>query len=1046
MPRAHVHSVSRKGSYVTLLLSSHTASLTRRTRHTRTVAPSVIVLAMTLASLFSNTFARAELADDYLFALRERGWHDTALEYLDSSQQDPLASDAFLKKVPYEQAVTQVALARSAPSDKQRQQALAEAAAAFQGFAAAEPNSPLQLQALATSGNLLTELALSANNKAENLPAAARKQREQLNTSARDFLDQAKQPLSKLQEQCQTKIAALPKAAELQNSRPSQANRQQLEGKLAEAKFLLAKLEFEKARTYEPDSKARTKALKTSATAFAKLYEEYEDKLVGFYARFYEGRSKQAAGKIEEALECYLDIVDQPPIPNQDFRRLVSRAYRYRTECHLASNEFDQAIEECREWLEEASGPELTQPDWLAVSYQLATTYEAKAAASSGGDAQRAEAEARKLYREIARQPGEFQREAKAKIAAGGSQRKSPQVVKSFEEAFRAGKDALQQMNSAKMAVRLAAENNPDSVRSLEEQAEAEQLAAAAYFRQAIQLADDQADRDQLGNAHYFLCWLYWEQDRLDEAAVLGEFLSRRFPENNYARVAAKLALAAYERLYNQSRQANESSNFAATKLTEVAELLIQRWPDSEEAAAGLNLLINIALRDNRLADAEARLERLPPASRAGAELRLGGALWTRYLRASSGSQAEPDEQAKQLKEKAGKLLANGFEAIKSKPSVNAVEATGALYYSQLLLSEGQADQAVAALEDPNVGPLTLIKGNSAVAENPQFVQEAYKVGLRAYLSTEPPQREQAQAMMSALESALGNQADAEQKLISIYVSLGLQLQQQISDLTAAGQAGKARAVANSFADLLARVTERAGAADNWKIQSWIAQTNLQLGQGLSGEDATEYFEKAEQAYQTLLDKAKQNPKFAPSPISILATKKKLADCQLAMGNYDDAFQQYALILKGKPNMLELQQAAAAALQKWGADDQQPKRLEEAIRGAMPQANRKNLVWGWLRIAAIADQAKRRAEKQAASDPKQAARAAKYEDLFFKARYHAAEARFLAAKLSSGADRTKQLGTARQSLASMQRLYPDLGGPKWQSAYQKLIQQMDQLQ
>ena len=741
-----------------------------------------------------------------------------------------------------------------------------------------------------------------------------------------------------------------------------------------------------------------------------------------------------------------MPIIDEPPIRKSSFSSTcLSIVSIPRSECHLLKKDFDKAIEECNEWLEESSGPELTEPDWLAVSYQLANAYEAQAT-SGGADPKRNNNEARKLYREIAKYPGEFQREAKAKLASGGGGRKRPAIVRTFEQAFTAGKESLEQMNSARIAAGIAKENNPNSVSSLEAEVDEERLAAVNYFRQALQLADRQSKQDDLASTYYFLCALYWEAGRHEEAAVVGEFMARRFSDHPQAQVAAKIALAAYERMYNSAQQAGDDASFESAHLAEIAELLVLRWPESPEAQAGLNLLINLALRDNRLADAEKILQQLPPASRAGAELRLGGSLWARYSKAISADATSASDATLQLKQKAGKLLANGFKALSASPKVSASEASGVLYYAQFLLAEDRADEAIAALENDSVGPLGLIKRKSTVAQRAAFVQQAYRVGLQAYLSSEPPQNEKAKAMMTAMEATIGNGKDAQQKLINIYVSLGLQLQQQISGLTAEGKTEKARAVAESFALVLEQVTARSGAADSWKIQNWIARTNLQLGQGLSGADAEKYFRQATSAYQTLIEKAEENPKFAPSPVSILATKKKLADCYLAQNKFADAFQQYALILKGKPNSLDLQLGAAAALQKWGSEEKDAKRLEEAIRGAMPQANRKNLVWGWLRIADLVERSRRSAAKKAADDPKQAARVAKYEDLFFQARYHVAESRFAAAMLASGAERNKQMGKALQNLKSMQKLYPKLGGPKWQGAYLELMKQMEQVQ
>ena len=1028
------------GSRVTSLLCLQTASRTHTTSLSLAIRP-MLVSWVLLACLQP---ANADRADDYLAGLRQRGWHDTVLEYLDEAEQDPIATPAFLEKLEYERAITQIALARQALGDRKQQALLAEAADALQRFAAGPAASPLQLQALATAGNIFNEQALLATNKAEQLPAAARTQREPLLNAARKSLEQAERPLNELLRLSNKRLESLPKAAEMQKDPAAQANRRQLLAKQAEAKFLLAKLSFEKSRTYAPDSKDRQQALESAADAFAKVYEEYEEKLVGFFARLYQGRSYQAAGELDDALECYWDIVDQPPIPNQDFRRLVTRAFRYRAECHLASDDLDTAIKECREWLEESRNSERDEPDWLALSFQLAKAYDAKAAQSDGVDAKRPRTEARKLYREVARIPGEFQREAKANIAsASGNATDQPIVVETFGEAFNAGKSALEQMSFSQQAQLLAKENNPDSVESLGDQAKAYRASALQYFHQALQLAEEQTDPEQLVSTQYYLCWLYWETGKLEDAAVLGLFVARRYPESKFAPVAAKLALASYERLYNSAKQSNQPADYEAQELADVAEMLVQRWPESPEAASGLNLLINIALRDDRLSDAEQLLQRLPPASRAGAELRLGGALWTRYLRATS-SQAEPDEQTLELKARSRQLLESGFDTLQSSGQASAAEMASVLYYAQLLLASGDAQQAIAALENDSVGPLNLVTKLSPAESQSTIVQETYKVALRAYLSVEPPQREKAQAMMAALESAVGQQDDAQQKLINVYVSLGLQLQQQISTLSAEGHADKARAVATAFEDLLNRVTQRAGAANDWKIQSWIAQTNLQLGQGLRGEDAARYFQQAADAYQALLAQAEADPDFAPSPIAVLATRKRLADCQLAQAEYAAAMQSYVTILREKPNMLELQQAAASALQQWGTEHEDSQKLDDAIRGSMPQANRKNLVWGWLRLAAIADQAKRRAERKADDDPAQVSRVKKYKDLFFEARYHAAEARFAAAMLADGAARKQQLDKARQGLESMKRLYPELGGPRWKAAYLKLLEQMEQ--
>ena len=1013
--------------------------------HGRLIGSASLALYLSCLILCEGTRADTDdMAMAFVEGLRERGWHDVVLEYLDRADRDPLATQAFLDRVSYERAVTQTALAGETTNEKQRTAVLDQAIRGFQRYAETHSNSALSLDALNQIGRVLNQRALYALSRSDRLPATAQGQREQLQQQARDSFDSARKSLEDLIESCSRMEASLPKAAQAQKQPPGHPRRQALQAQQAEAEFSLAKILFESSRTYPVDSKGRSQALEQAAEAFKKLFEDYDQKLVGFFGRLYEGRCYQTLDKTEQALDCFEDLIDQP-ISIPSFRRLVARAYRHRAEIHLANGKFDKSIEETSECLRESRGLELQQPEWLAVAFQLAKAYQAKAADSSAGDnARKLKSESQKLLRNIARHPGEFQRQAKGELASGSADGGLPAVAKTFDEAFAAGKTSLERMNSAKLAAKLALENNPDAVENLRQQAASHQTASINYFQTAVRLGDTDDHLEELIELRYFLCWLYWEDDRLHEAAVVGEFLARSYPDSKYAAMAAKVALAAFERLYNQARSADTAgAEFEAGKLNDIAELMVLRWPDSPEGSAAMNLLINIAIRDDRIADAEALLEQLPASSRASAELTLGSSLWTRYLRSSAGGGSGSvgnkvsDVSITTLKERAGDLLSRGFEATRSKTNPSTAEATGILYFVQWLLAHDRIDQAVAVLEDEQVGPLSLVEKVTSAGAQSEFAQEAYKAALRAYVSLEPPERNKARAMMDELESTLGKAGNSQQQLTSIYVSLGLQLQRQINELSAAGNTSKARNVAAAFGDLLKRVTSGSDGND-WKVQSWIAQTNLQLGRGLRGEDAASYFEQAEKACRALLAAAEKDPDFAPSKTAVLRVRKRLGDCLLAKQEFEAALEQYTSILKEKPSMLELQQVSALVLQQWGTESKVIQKIELAIRGTLPQAGGKNLVWGWVRLATIADQAKRRATQR-----KNSANVSRYTDLFFEARFNAAKARFAASQISVGALRQKHLETARRSVKSMQQLYPNLGGPKWQKAFAELLKQME---
>ncbi|TWU27819.1 hypothetical protein Pla144_25960 [Bythopirellula polymerisocia] len=991
--------------------------------------------------LFAAGLCGTTLADDrsgdFLDKLREKGWHDVALEYLEQASDDPLATPEFLGRVEFEMAVTRSDLARRTVNANQRQAMLSEAAEGLRNFAAKNPNSPYSLTALGKLGNLLADQGLSVLKKAEQLsPQGAS---DQLREQARTMLVEAATTLEQVDRSIAEQLGTLSQVQPGQSNKEVLKQRQELEDKQAEVRFLLANLNYEKARTYAPDSAERHEVLEDAADGFARLQKEYENKLVGFYAQLYEGRCYQDMGNCKKALKIYESLVGHP-VGHADFRKLLARAVRYRAECHLASNEPDKAIEECSEWLDRSRGEELEQPEWLAVTFRLANAYNHKIDSDEvSGNVSRMRTEVRKLLREVARQSGEFQNEARAALALSGENGSKPVEVKGFKDAFEAGKAAIEQMGSSQLAAKLAVKNNPDAVSDLQQQARENREAAIRYFESALKLGGSEVSKDQLVEARYFLSRLYWEQGRTSEAAALGLEIAQEHPDSPFASTAAQVTLAVYEGLFLEAQAANKKDALveASQKLREIAELIVANWNDSPAAVTATNLLISIAMRENNLDEADQLLAKLPAESRSSASLSLGGSLWARYLQLAAESNPASDPTSKEFKSRAAKNLAEGYQSLSNDAKLNLAQAASVLYYVQYLLGEGDAKQALAVLENPTVGPLAQLDhpefgGNSA------FALETFKAALQVYLSVDPPQEKKAIAMMERLDRVTGSSPQAQKQLTSIYVNLGLQLQKEIKALTASGNQAKARSVAAAFAGLLRRVAER-GDSQSWSVQTWLAETSMQLGGSLRGSDAERYLEQAEKAYRDLIAAAEKDPSTAPSELAVLAVRKKLGESLLAQGKFEPAIEQFTAVLTDKPNILELQQAAAEALQQWGATQSDPEKIEASIQGAQPQVNGKNLIWGWLKMAKFADLAKRNAALK--TDPASVALAAKYYDLFFNARYHAAEARLAAANMANGTQRTEQKATVRQSIETLKQLYPDLGGPNWQQKFDSLLKE-----
>lgn len=999
-----------------------------------------------VASLVAGFIPGAELARgadptlDFLAALRRAGLHDTSIEYIDSLDAADDVADDVRQRLPYERAMALAEQARQTPKAEDRRELAAEAAAAFETVAHSDPGSETAILALREAANLHAETALAALSRQARLPAQAASQRSDLTATARQSFAAAKSAAQAVLEQSQQQLSALPKAAVAQADPQAMAARDFYETKSQEARFLSAKIEYEVAKTYPRDDEQRKQQLEAASKSFRDLFVEYENRLVGFYGRLYEGRCYQEAGQHTKALACFRDLVDVKTT-NASFRQLMALAMRGRLESLIAEEKLDDAVDEGRQWLQQSEGAERRKPEWLGVALRLANALAALVSQLEPGDSAAAKltAEARLLLREVADTPNEFQQQARSSMAAlGQATGKQEDAYNDFDGAFAAGKRALELRGSSQMAARLAAQNNPDAVDDLEQQVGVHTAAASDHLQRALALATADTDPAALNTARYLLSVLFVQAERFAEAAVLSEFVARRYPDDANAENAARVALAAVENLYRVAREdPQRDPGYPSRRLSELAEFIVAQWPLSRQATTATNLLINVALADDRLADAEAMLKRLPAESKPAVELSLGSALWRQYLEATAGVdglEGPPGDSAARLKKRALELLRQGFKGVKEAGEPSAAAATGVLYLAQALLAQGDAAGALNALEDPQVGPLTLIQQGHPAAGRAEFVRAAQTAALRAYLAAQPPQRKQAQAAMEALEQAADGNAD----LTRVYISLGVQLQQQVKQLNAQGLRDQARSVAAAFEDVLLRVSER-GDANSWTIRNWLAQTNLQLGEVLAGGDRTRYIERAKDSYVKILEAAEQDPNFAPSPSQILAVRKRLADCERGLGNFEEALSQYAAILKRKPSMLELQKAAAETLQQQGATQKDVDALDRAIFGALPQADRKNLVWGWVRLAKIVDTARRRA----AANPAMKAKAEKYADLFFTARYNAAKARYLMAQVGPPAQRPKSLATARSSVASMKALYPNLGGPSWKPAFEDLLNQID---
>jgi tetratricopeptide (TPR) repeat protein len=424
--------------------------------------------------------------------------------------------------------------------------------------------------------------------------------------------------------------------------------------------------------------------------------------------------------------------------------------------------------------------------------------------------------------------------------------------------------------------------------------------------------------------------------------------------------------------------------------------------------------------------------------------------MWGRYLELSQSRNGATQDGVSldDYKQAALAKLRSGFEQAATASRVSDAAVMAALYLAQAHLSDGQYAEAIALLEDEQRGPLALIAQGHGAATQPQYVMEAYKVALRAYILVSPPQEEKAVDAMKSLEAAVqtrGERAgEASQQLARIYIAMGVALQKQIDDLARSGHGAEATRLTAAFSKFLERIAAQPSEL-NWPTAAWLAQTYYTLGTSersgpsvgpastnqrttkLATGAARDYLVKARRAYEQLLVATKA-PDFAPNENAVLAAKVQLGECYRALGEYQKALDTFSDVLKDKEASLTVQRAAAYTYQQRGQLED-PKWFERAIHGGYAlKSTGQNRIWGWLRISQVAARAIRSDEK--------------YRDTFYEARLNIARCRYLAAMKSSGAARAENLSKARQSIQSLAQLSPDLGGETWRGQFQELLKQI----
>ena len=552
---------------------------------------------------------------------------------------------------------------------------------------------------------------------------------------------------------------------------------------------------------------------------------------------------------------------------------------------------------------------------------------------------------------------------------------------------------------------------------------------AIKYFHMAMGMTTDETSLPELNLMRFRLTYLYWAAQDLYSAAVLGEFLARRYPQSVGARKGAEIAVKAYRSLFNEARKLQQDRTFETERMAGIAGYITTRWAGEPEADEAWMMLIDTAVDNGNLAKAAEYLAKISPESprRAEAELRTGQALWASYVKDANleegerPSAAELDKKIKQAQETLQQGIARMRKSVDEGGAVGDRLIYSVLYLIQIYIDAGQAEEAAKWLDDPKIGPMTLIAAKNPVTESEKFQIDTYKAALRAYVGAQL--LDKAEEAMNALEElvATGGDAAAGKKLTQIYIRLGRELQELLKRLRNENKQEELDRVSKGFELFLTKISQR-DEGNTFSSLNWVAETFFNLGAGLdpggkeTPVEAKGYYKKAAETYVKILELCKQEG-FAP-PGAAENIKVRLAACFRSMGAHEEAMKLLVDILKQKERRLDVQIEAARTYQDWGKV--RSGYYDKAIKGGQEDGGR-YLVWGWNGIS----------RKVASFD--------KYSSVFHEARYNLARCRWDLAKNQSGAERIGTLKQAQLDITRVYQLYPQMGGEEWYPKYDALL-------
>lgn len=987
-----------------------------------------------------------EPAAKFLERLKEEGYYDQALKYLEISSQrnrlpESMKGDIGLEKV----MLLQLSLAE-VRTTKDLDAKLAQVEQGYKEFLAASPEHPRRGETLLKLADLYLDRGtklLEDSKEDARKPELAQKAQEQRDR-ARGSLQQAVDTYTATIDSLRPTLEQMQGANVKPNETDRLALREKLQREYRQAQILQAigiKLSAETFDANTPDWKQRLEdAEKKLGDVADKSSKQAGAKYLSLLNR---GRVQALLGQVDAARETLKRVAE-----NEDagiFRtwRIQAVADIVRMDSSPASGKYEAAIMVGEEQLKLGDFREREKPEWQDLQLAVA---EARLAWAKTLDPKAEEAKVRNIRREarevlqnLAKKNGragnvakEYLKDLGIEVKGNTEDTKLPEV-NNFTEATKAGRMRLDRAEEGEQTIELLEKqlkSAPEAeIKGMEDQIKLVQADIDRDRNQAIELYDralrlyrDEDSREDLLQARFLQAYLHLRLQKYWETFALADTVIRSAKGTETAQKAGSFALASLGQLIDSAPAERQGALIG--QLERLANYLRETAPGSPEGEQALDILVSLALREKDFDKAEKYIGLKQSGGGKNAFL-LGRILWAEYRKAmyahrQAKTEATPAEEA--MRQRAEKLLTDAWGGLAPEQFANGtLEGTNDLV--GLYLQGGRLDDALRVINEPSKGAVAQSKGIAEI--QPSLQLDTYRLNLQAMVQSAGQGRSELTAeqvdesirVMKELSDKTGDTTMLSKSL----QNLAAELQGQLETSKNPEQQAKLANCFKILIDQLTGVSSDPGVIESGGAAMIVLASNLEKVPALASK-ATEMMAIAEKAYTKLsqmppaeLEKIKRKPE---------ELMLKLAMTKRGAGKYEEANKLLVEALTKNQNNITVQIEAAKNLQQWAAGKDVEK-LKMAMLGAEPQANKKKLVWGWGQIAQTT------------------VRFPNFQKEFFEARLNIAKCRAMIAD-NSGSEKQKLYDAAIADITQTYSRFPELGGAAMRGEFDRLLREVQQ--